>query len=87
MLAGEHRSSAFLKLNPAGKLPVLIDADLVLFSKIDLLPYVDFDIAKASAFARAVNPHIEFLPLSPRTGEGMEAWYSWLRSVRSGARA
>ncbi len=54
-------------------------AAMMLVSKIDLLPYVEFDIARVTASAREVNPDIAVLCLSARTGEGMEQWYAWLR--------
>ena len=54
-------------------------ASLMLISKIDLLPHVDFDVARVTASAREVNPRISVLALSARTGEGMEQWYDWLR--------
>jgi hydrogenase nickel incorporation protein HypB len=53
-------------------------ADLMLINKIDLLPYLHFDLEKCKAFARRVNPHIVILELSCQSGEGMEAWYAWL---------
>ncbi len=54
-------------------------SDLVLINKIDLLPHLRFDLEKCKAFARQVNPQIEILELSCQTGEGMDAWYAWLR--------
>ena len=54
-------------------------ADLMLISKVDLLPYVDFDPERAIEFARRVNPGIRELRLSARTGEGMQAWGAWIR--------
>jgi hydrogenase nickel incorporation protein HypB len=54
-------------------------ASLMLINKIDLLPHVDFDVARVTASAREVNPGISVLALSARTGEGMEQWYDWLR--------
>jgi hydrogenase nickel incorporation protein HypB len=53
-------------------------ADLVLVNKIDLLPYVDFDLAACRDHARTVNPRAEVLALSATTGEYVEAWYAWL---------
>ena len=53
-------------------------ADLVVVNKIDLLPYVDFDLARCTTDARSVNPGVEVLALSARTGEGMPAWTAWL---------
>jgi hydrogenase nickel incorporation protein HypB len=57
-------------------------ADLVLLNKIDLLPYVDFAVDKAIAYARQVNPKIKVLQLSARTGDGMSAWLDWIRVNR-----
>ncbi|MET3523856.1 hydrogenase nickel incorporation protein HypB [Mesorhizobium abyssinicae] len=57
-------------------------ADLLVISKTDLLPYVDFEMDVALANARAVNPAIEAIALSVRNGEGVDQWYSWLRSHR-----
>jgi hydrogenase nickel incorporation protein HypB len=58
-------------------------AEVMVLNKIDLLPHVDFDVDAAIANARAVNPDIAVLRLSARTGEGLEAWYGWLREQRS----
>ncbi len=61
-------------------------ARLMILSKIDLLPHVDFDEAGCLAHARALNPAIATLRLSARTGEGLPAWYDWLRAERAAAR-
>lgn len=55
-------------------------AQVMLINKIDLLPYLRFDVEKCKAFARQVNPQIRILELSCHSGEGMAAWYDWLRS-------
>ena len=57
-------------------------ADLMIVSKIDLAPHVDFDIARCEALAREVNPNITSIRLSARSGEGMQDWYAWLRAAR-----
>jgi hydrogenase nickel incorporation protein HypB len=54
-------------------------ASLMLINKIDLLPHVDFDIARVTGDACGVNPDMSVLCLSARTGEGMQQWYDWLR--------
>jgi hydrogenase nickel incorporation protein HypB len=54
-------------------------AEIMILNKIDLLPHVDFDLARAIANAIQVNPNITTIQLSARTGEGLEAWYEWLR--------
>jgi hydrogenase nickel incorporation protein HypB len=61
-------------------------AEIVILNKIDLLPHVDFDVAAAIGNALKVNPHITVLRLSARTGEGLDAWYSWLRRESAQAR-
>ncbi|MFI1235646.1 hydrogenase nickel incorporation protein HypB [Nocardia salmonicida] len=58
-------------------------ASLVLVNKIDLLPYVDFDLDKCREYAARINPHAQILPLSVTSGSGMAQWYDWLRAQRS----
>ena len=53
-------------------------ADVVLINKIDLLPYLRFDVEQCKAFARQVNPQIKIIELSCHSGEGMTEWYEWL---------
>ncbi len=54
-------------------------SSLMLLNKTDLLPHVDFDVARCLEYARRVNPDIEILQLSARTGDGIEAWLDWVR--------
>lgn len=56
-------------------------ADLMILNKVDLLPYVDFNVEQCIDYARRINPRIKVLQLSARTGEGMPAWHSWLRAT------
>jgi hydrogenase nickel incorporation protein HypB len=53
---------------------------LLLLNKIDLLPHLRFDVERCIDYARRVNPQIEILQVSAQSGEGMEAWYAWLRA-------
>lgn len=63
------------------KYPAMFDAaGLCLINKTDLLPHVDFDVARCREYALRVNHHLEFFEISARTGEGMPAWLDWLRS-------
>ena len=55
-------------------------ADLVLVTKIDLLPYVDFDLDQYRADVGRLNARAELLTVSARTGEGMAAWCDWLKA-------
>lgn len=61
-------------------------AEIVILNKIDLLPHVDFDVDAAIANAREVNPDIAVLRVSARSGEGLGAWYDWLRREATEAR-
>jgi hydrogenase nickel incorporation protein HypB len=54
-------------------------ADLVLLNKTDLLPYVDFDVREYASGLRKVAPDAMLLQVSATAGEGMQAWYAWLR--------
>ena len=62
--------------------------ELVLVNKIDLLPYVDFDLDKFMYHLDAVHPGVPWMLMSARTGEGLDAWRDWLTAVatREGAR-
>lgn len=53
-------------------------AEVLLINKIDLLPYLDFDLGQCKDLARQVHPGLRIFELSCRTGEGMEEWYQWL---------
>ena len=56
-------------------------AQLMILNKIDLLPHLNFDVARCKDYARRVNPGITILELSATTGEGMQAWLNWLLDV------
>ncbi len=53
-------------------------AKLMVLNKTDLLPYLDFDVPKCIEYARRVNPGIEVLLVSAKTGAGLDAWVEWL---------
>jgi hydrogenase nickel incorporation protein HypB len=54
-------------------------SDICVINKIDLLPYVKFDVEKAKEYAKRINPGLVFFEVSSTTGEGMDKWYEWLR--------
>ncbi|MFA5951797.1 MAG: hydrogenase nickel incorporation protein HypB [Hyphomicrobium sp.] len=58
-------------------------ANLMILSKIDLLPHLDFDVGQAIANARKVNPAIKVLQVSSRSGEGLDAWVQWIRAAHT----
>ncbi len=57
-------------------------AHVCLINKIDLLPYVNFDMERAKDYARRINPNLVFFAVSATTGEGMGNWYKWLLDNR-----
>jgi len=54
-------------------------ADVMILNKIDLLPYLNFNVEDCIEYARTVNPDIKIFQVSAMSGEGMEDWYSWLK--------
>lgn len=84
---GEDHKIALLSVTEGDdkpeKYPLLFNlSSVMLLNKIDLLPYVDFDMERAARFARATNRELLVLPVSCRgEGQGLEAWYGWLRSA------
>lgn len=56
-------------------------ADLMVLSKTDLLPHLEFDVARTIANARKVNPGIRVVQVSAKTGDGMDAWIAWLQAA------
>ena len=55
---------------------------LCIINKIDLLPYVRFNVEKVKEHALQVNHHLEFIELSATTGQGLDQWYAWLTKER-----
>ena len=53
--------------------------DALIINKIDVLPYFDFDMEKVIEYAHMRNPKLEIFPISAETGEGIEAWTTWLK--------
>jgi hydrogenase nickel incorporation protein HypB len=54
-------------------------SQVCIINKIDLLPYLRFDIEKLKDYAKKVNPNLVFFEVSAYTGQGMEAWYTFLK--------
>ena len=57
-------------------------SNICIINKTDLLPYVDFDVEKAKENALRVNHHLNIFELSAKSGEGMQAWYKWLKEFK-----
>lgn len=87
---GQHHKVAVLSV-PEGndkiaKYPVMFrHVDLVVLNKVDLLPYLPFDLKQAEEDLQMVHPGAQWLPLSALTGEGFAAWLEWLEQRRQAA--
>jgi len=63
------------------KYPLMFSiVDVLLVNKIDTLPYFDFNMEALHQRVTKLNPDITILPISAKTGEGMDAWADWLRT-------
>ncbi|MFM0644818.1 hydrogenase nickel incorporation protein HypB [Paraburkholderia bryophila] len=68
------------------KYPHMFQAcSLLLLNKIDLLRHLRFDVERCIDYARRVNPRMRILQVSAQTGEGMDGWYGWLRTLTADA--
>ncbi len=81
---GEHGKVALLSITEGEdkplKYPIMFrEADCLLITKLDLAPHLDIDLARIEANVRQVNPYVKMIPVSAKTGEGLEAWYAWVR--------
>jgi len=83
---GQHHKIVVLSI-PEGndKIPkypqMFMRTELVLLNKLDLLPYMDFDVETAKKDLAAINPDSRMIPLSAKTKEGLEEWFSWIEGA------
>ncbi|MFP3879699.1 MAG: hydrogenase nickel incorporation protein HypB [Dehalococcoidia bacterium] len=82
-ILGEHKRVVISSLPEGDDKPtkyplIFVDADAVIINKMDLLPYLDFDIAAFRRSISGLNPEAEIFQVSCKTGEGMEGWCSWV---------
>jgi hydrogenase nickel incorporation protein HypB len=82
---GEHKRAVLLSVTEGDDKPMkypdaFAGADIMILGKIDLAPHEDFDLGRAAALARDVNPDIEIVELSARTGAGLDRWLDWIRA-------
>ena len=61
-------------------------ADLMLLNKVDLLPYLHFDVERAIGYALRVNPRLQVIRTSATSGEGLDEWLAWLEAHLADAR-
>ena len=85
-LLGEHKR-VMISSMPEGddkplKYPAMFaDTDVVLLNKIDLKPHLDFNVDNFKKSVIGLNPDVIIFSISCKTGEGLEAWLSWLEST------
>lgn len=82
---GEHAKVALLSVTEGEdkplKYPIMFqEADCLLISKIDLVPYLEIDIERMEANIRQINPTAKILQISAKTGQGLEEWFNWIFS-------
>jgi hydrogenase nickel incorporation protein HypB len=80
---GEHSKVVVISVTEGTDKPLkyphmFAAAGLVIINKVDLLPYVDFDLDLCAQHARSVNPGVEILPVSATKGDGMDDWLQWI---------
>ncbi len=80
---GEHAKVALLSITEGEdkplKYPVMFqEADCLLITKMDLAPYLDIDVNRIIANARQLNPRVKIIPISAKTGAGLEVWFDWV---------
>ncbi|GAB6085168.1 hydrogenase nickel incorporation protein HypB [Alkaliphilus crotonatoxidans] len=67
------------------KYPLMFSVvDILLINKVDTIDYFQFDLAAVEERVKKLNPNVKIIPISAKTGEGMEAWIDWLRSEIKG---
>ncbi len=87
---GEHTRVAISSVPEGDDKPhkypkIFANVDVLILNKIDLLPYLEFDVEMFEDLVRGLNPEIEIFPVSCVTGEGLDDWTAWLyRQARNG---
>lgn len=82
---GEQAKVAILSVTEGDDKPIKYPhmfraSQVMILTKVDLLPYVDFDVERCLEYAKKVNPKIEIFQVSAKTGVGLDKWYTWLKS-------
>ncbi len=82
---GEHGKVVLLSVTEGEdkplKYPIMFrEADCLLITKVDLAPYLEVDLKRIEANVRQINPEVTILPISAKTGQGMDLWLDWIRN-------
>lgn len=80
---GEHKKVMMISVTEGDDKPhkyplMFTEADVVLINKVDLLPYVEFNVPGVYEVIKGLNPKVRIFPISCKTGEGISDWLSWL---------
>uniref|UniRef100_B8HTU7 Hydrogenase accessory protein HypB n=1 Tax=Cyanothece sp. (strain PCC 7425 / ATCC 29141) TaxID=395961 RepID=B8HTU7_CYAP4 len=84
---GEHAKVVILSVTEGEDKPIKYPhmfraSQVMILTKIDLLPYLQFDVDRCFAYARQVNPDLQIFQLSATSGEGLATWYNWLGDLK-----
>ncbi|MDY7005189.1 MAG: hydrogenase nickel incorporation protein HypB [Cyanobacteriota bacterium] len=82
---GENSKVAILSVTEGEDKPIKYpfmfrESQVMILTKIDLLPYVQFDVHRCIEYAKQVNPNIKIFQVSATSGEGLNDWYEWLKN-------
>lgn len=82
---GEHSKVVVVSVTEGADKPLkyphmFAASGVVVINKIDLLPYVDFDLEKCTKYVRSINPDAGILTTSATRGDGLETWYEWVHT-------
>ncbi|WP_416666163.1 hydrogenase nickel incorporation protein HypB [Egbenema bharatensis] len=83
---GEHAKVALLSVTEGEDKPLKYpfmfqEADCLLITKMDLAPHLEVNINQIVENVRQMNAHVTIIPISAKTGEGLEDWFNWVRST------
>jgi hydrogenase nickel incorporation protein HypB len=84
---GEQAKVAMLSVTEGEDKPIKYPhmfraSQVMVLTKIDLLPYVQFDVERCMSYAHQVNPELKVFHVSATSGEGLADWYEWLRTQK-----
>ena len=81
---GEHCKVMLLSVSEGDDKPlkyplIFHESRLLLINKMDLLPYVDFNVERVREESLRINPHLDIMEISCKTADGLPVWFNWLR--------
>jgi hydrogenase nickel incorporation protein HypB len=84
---GENHRVALISVTEGAEKPLkypdmFSGSDIIVINKIDLLDYVDFNLDQFKDYVRRINPKAKLFLVSAKTGQGLDLWYNWLKSIQ-----